>query len=487
VTFDPQSDPETNGVGSLSVDSRLSRTLEIARRLLPWIALATIPFCLLSLATALADLSAYPGVDLRAKVVGARALAAGLDPYDMNGLAAHGDHFKAGTEVTLTPAFLALYIPLSSLPFRTQRTIYFWMDWIFAGGSFYLLKRSFCKSRASAYLGWIIFAVFIVCSYSFRFHLERGQSYMFLLLLTCYLASAVKNHWTGWISCLPVALLLLVRPTYALILVAALACHGMSKWVIRVLVLTIAMFSLTLHYDGTARWLGYPRQVHARQAALMEKNKTRCCDPHAAPDIPVPNVIEQIDFGKMLPPHAINGTFLGLVSLGFVHAGQHFSFACGLFSTKWITRANSALMAFILAGGLAIVWEARRRIVSRNVLIAFMVLFPLIFELCAPERFFYTAVVEVLPLFLLLLDRSVFQLALKSKAGAYRWLALIALGILPPAIMQIVPFMRVLTSSMSVLILLALPIGLAAFCVWAVFSSPRRTHDAMQPDPSPVV
>jgi hypothetical protein len=439
------------------------------------------------LATALADLGAYPGVDLRAKVVGARALAAGLDPYAMDGLAVHGEYFKAGTAVTATPALLALYLPLSSLPFQTQRTIYFWMDWMFAAGSFYLLKRSFCKGRASAYLGWIVFAVFIVCSYSFRFHLERGQFYMLLLLLTCYLASAVKNHWTGWISCMPVALLLLVRPTYALILVAALACPAMSKWVIRVLVVTVVMFSMTLHYDGIARWIEFPRQVHARQAALMEKNKTRCCDPHAPPDIPVPNVIEQIDFGKMLPPHAINGTFLGLVSLGFVHAGQHFSFACGLFSLKWITRANNALMALILAGGLVVAWTARRRMVSQNVLIALMVLLPLVFELCAPERFFYTAVVEVLPLLLILLDRGVLQLALKSKAGAYRWLALIALGILPPAIMQILPFMRVLTSSMSVLILLVLPICLAAFCAWAVFTSPHGTGDALQPDSSPVV
>jgi hypothetical protein len=306
------------------------------------------------------------------------------------------------------------------------------------------------------------------------------------LLLTCYFASAVKKHWTGWISCVPVAALLLVRPTYALVLIAALAFPGLSKWVLRVLVVTIAMFCMTLPFDGVARWLEFPQQVHARQVALMEKNKTRVCNPQAPPDTPGPNVIEGIDLGKMLPPHAINGTFLGLVSVGFVHAGRHFSGACSLFSVKWITRANSALMMLILAGGLAVVWAARYRIVSMNVLIAFMVLWPLVFEIAGPERFIYTAVVEVLPLILLLLDRSAFQLALKNKAGAFRWLALIALGILPPAIMQIAPFMRFLTSSMSVLILLILPIGLAAFCVWSILASPHREEEMVR-DSSPAV
>ena len=151
--------------------------------------------------------------------------------------------------------------------------------------------------------------------------------------------------------------------------------------------------------------------------------------------------------------------------------------ACSLFSLKWISRANSVLMSLILAGGLALAWTARRRKVSPNTLIAFMVLWPLVFEIFGPERFFYTAVVEVLPLLLLILDPEVIQLALKSKAGTYRWLALIALGIVPPAVMQLAPFMRFLTSFMSVLILLILPITLAAFCARAILASPIRAAD----------
>jgi hypothetical protein len=477
---------ESDLASSPLTDSSPSRAFLIARRLLPWIALATLPCCLWSLATTLADLRDYPGVDLRVRVVGARALAAGLDPYDMNDLAAHGDYFKSGNAVTFTPALLALYLPLSKLPFRTQRTIYFCMDWVFAFGTFYLLKLSFCKTRESAYLCWIVFAIFVVCSYSFRFHLERGQSYVLLMLLTCYFAAAVKSQWTNWISCLPVALLLLMRPTYALALVAALAFPGMSKWVTRVLLVTVALFSMTLHYDGMTRWFEFPVQIHLRQTIVMDRNKTLCCDPHALPDTLAPNWIEGIDFGKMLPPHAINGTFLGLVSLGFVHAGKHFSVACSLFSLKWVTRANSALMALILAGGLVVAWTARRRRVSANVLIAFMVLWPLVFELFGPERYFYSAVLEVVPLLLLLLDEGVIQSALRSKAGTYRWLALIALGVLPPALMQITPFMRILTSSMSVFILLVLPMSLAVICLRSILASPYRARDA-QPLSPPAV
>jgi hypothetical protein len=179
----------------------------------------------------------------------------------------------------------------------------------------------------------------------------------------------------------------------------------------------------------------------------------------------------------MLPPHAVNGTFIGMFSLGFVHAGREYPSVCGFFSTEWIAKVSYVFIGLILVGGLAVIQAARNRIVSRNVLIAFMVLWPLILEIFGPERYFYTAVVAVLPLSMLLLDRDVFRHESRTSAGIRRWLSLLALGVLPPVIFQLVPYMRVISSLMSVLILLVLPVSLAMFCVYTVLTSPKCIGD----------
>jgi hypothetical protein len=83
----------------------------------------------------------------------------------------------------------------------------------------------------------------------------------------------------------------------------------------------------------------------------------------------------------------------------------------------------------------------------------------------------------VLPLSMLLLDRDVFRNGSRTSAGICRWLSLLALGVLPPAIFQLVPYMRVISSLMSVLILLVLPVSLAMFCVYTVLTSPKCTGE----------
>jgi hypothetical protein len=464
-------------VSSIPPVDSVDRAIQRARRLLPFFALATIPFCVLCLYVAISDLRDYPGVDLRPKVAGARALAVGIDPYEPNASAQPGEYFKSNTVPNYTSALLALFIPLSGLPFETQRTIYFWLDWVLAAGAFYLTQRAFCMRRERVYFFWIVYAIFILCSYSFRFHLERGQYYMLLLFLTSYAAASIQNSWTSWPSCVPVALLLLIRPTYLLILPVAFACLGARKWSLRVISIAIVMFTMTLHYGGIQRWIEFVQVVHAVGAQHLETSKTLCCVPRRAPDYPAHNVIEKTDFAKMLPPHAVNGTFVGMVSLGFVHASREYPSVCGLFSTKWIARVSYVFIGLILTGGLAVIRSARNRIVSRNVLIAFMVLWPLILEIFGPERYFYTAVVEVLPLSMLVLDRDVFRHESRSSAGICRWLSLLALGVLPPAIFQLLPYMRFVSSLMSVLISLVLPVSLAMFCVYTVLTSPKCIGD----------
>jgi len=423
--------------------------IPIVHRILPFLALATIPFCFLCLVTSISDLRTYPGVDLRPKVVGARLLAAGLDPYDSEENLPQDDYFRKSGPVTYTPALLALYVPLSALPFAMQRMIYFGLDWLCVAATFYLLQRHFCRTRLERYSCWIFYAAYIVCSYSFRLHLERGQYYTLLLLLTCHAAASIKNKRAEWLSCVPTGLLLLLRPTYGLMLIAALICFGARKWALRVTIVAALMFFVTLEFGGVQRWFSFIHVAHEVQLRHLAEITTNCNAWNGTQSSlkPGTNVFEHIDFQKMLNSHSMNGTFIGCFSVPFVRAWRALSPVCGVLSPKWISSLNSTFMILVLAGGIAVAYIAKRRIVSRNTLIAFMVLWPSVFEIFGPERFFYTAVLTVLPLLLLLLDPDNFNLNLLGTPRLYFLTAVLGLGLLSPMVFQLMYNLSVLRGS----------------------------------------
>lgn len=455
-----------------------ARWIGKAIRSLPILALIVIPFVVLSLLTALSDLRTYPGFDLRPKVVGARAVAASLDPYDLDAAGKENDFFKSTTTPLYTPALLMLYVPLSGLAFETQRVVYFCLDWFFAAGALYLLLRYLGLDRRRAYLGWIAFAIFILCSAAFRIHLERGQYYMLLLLLTFHVAASLKNHWTGWLSCLPAALLMVLRPTYGLILVFALASLGSGRWVFRVFALAAALFLLTLPWAGLHEWTEFAHVAGARQAAHITEMISGCSDPvpssAGAGASNGPFVIEHIDFSNILPHTAINGTFIGLVSwisdiVNKVH--RLTPAACGWL--QWTSAVNTVLLLAILVGGAWTAWLARRRRVRRNVLVACVLLWPMLLEIFGPERFLYTAVLEVLPFLLLATDESVFPEVSAGASGTYRLVAFLALGLAPNVLFQVGNLGFLKQTLDSAAILLVLPCVMAIVCVRAILNSPQ--------------
>ena len=448
--------------------SRLSRSL-------PFLALALVPFFLQCLIQSVSDLRSYPAIDLRSKVVGARLLAAGHDPYVSYEDPQHSEYFKSTTRPNYTPVLLALYVPLSSLQWWTQRAIYFALDWLFAAAALCLLLRYFCDTREKKYVCWIVYAVFIFCSYAFRIHLERGQYYVFLLLLTCQVAVALKKGWSGWLACVPAALLLLVRPTYGLILPVAFLCFGARRWTLRVVVVAATIFALTLPLGGIQRWAGFMHNVRSAQQLHLNEIMNGCSvATKAAPPTSVePSLIENIDFSRALEHRAINGTFIGIVGWVLGHSDV-LVFLRRYCSTHWITLANSAGTAVVLLCGVGIIWISRKRSVSPTFLIAFLALWPTAFEIFGPERFLYTSVVEVLPLVLVLLDWGRFQ---RGSGGWVKYFvlpALLALGLLPPIAFQLGQKHGIIATPMSAATLVILPLSLFAYTGYAIWASPRR-------------
>jgi hypothetical protein len=251
---------------------------------------------------------------------------------------------------------------------------------------------------------------------------------------------------------------------------------GSKKWVFRVLAFATALFLLTLPFVGLHGWTEFARVAALRQAGHVAEITNTCGD--SLPDsatigaVSGPFIIEHIDFSKPLAHPAINGTFIGLVSWvsDTVNKAHHLSVtACEL--VKRTSVVNSALELVILAGGTWVAWLARKRMASRNVLIASMMLWPIIFEIFGPERFLYTAVLEVLPLVLLATDRSVFHGASASASGFYRLVAFLTLGLAPPVLFQIGNLGLMKRTLDSAIILLVLPTVMVVVCVHAILTS----------------
>jgi hypothetical protein len=461
----PETSPPKSPDMALPLATRITTS---ASRALPFLAFATIPFCLLCLFASINDLRAYPGRDLRPKVAGARLLAAGLDPYDFNAPPPDNEYFRTNNLISFTPGLLLLYVPLSVVPYETQREAYFCLDWLFAAGAFYLLQRNLCQARLERYLCWIIYAAFIICSYSFRIHLERGQYYMLLMLLTCCTAASMKSKRADWLSCIPSALLLVLRPTYGLLLPVALICFGARKWTWRVFFLAALLFAMTLSFGGVSRWVGFLRVVHQSKAEFLEDAINSCGSTNNIPPAPrqLVEVIDHVDYAKGLAPHALSGTLTGLFRSRALSL-------CRVFSAKWMDGVNSLCMALVIAGGLLITLIARTRIISPNILIALMLLWPMIFEIFSPERYLYTAVMEIVPLVLVVFDEHNCGVTNYKNVRGYFLTSILALGVLAPVTYQLVQHTKQIATLTSAFILLVLPILMAGYCAYCVVTSSK--------------
>jgi len=453
------------------VQPLVARITTSASRALPFIALATIPFCLLCIFVSISDLRTYPGSDLRPKVAGARLLTAGLDPYAFNAPPPDNEYFKTNNLISFTPGLLLLYAPLSATPYETQRAVYFCLDWLFAAAAFYLLQRNLCQTQLERYLCWIIYTAFIVCSYSFRLHLERGQYYMLLMLLTCCTAASIKSKRVDWLSCIPSALLIVLRPTYGLILLVALICFDARKWTWRVSLIAVLLFAVTLNFGGESRWVGFLQVVHESRAGSLDDamNSCRSAENMRTAQRQLVSVIDHVDYSQGLAPHALGGTLTG------IFRSRSLSL-CSVISPKGIYALNSLCVALVLAVGFVIAFMARSRITSPNILIAFMLLWPIMFEMFSPDRYFYTAVMEVVPLILLVFDKHDCNASASENARGYILASILAMGVLAPITYQFAQNAKQIATPTSALIILALPILMAAYCAYCFVTSSKSMN-----------
>ena len=139
--------PFTGSQQHLDATGHRPRTLKHPRLLCRLILLAGFLNAAPAFLTSLKDSLEYSGVDLRCKVVAARAMLAGLDPYayewkpGMSGRLLDPMRRHPGpSRATYPPTLLLMYAPLAELPYRTQRITWALLEWTALAASLGVLR-----------------------------------------------------------------------------------------------------------------------------------------------------------------------------------------------------------------------------------------------------------------------------------------------------------------------------------------------------------
>jgi hypothetical protein len=180
----------------------------------------------------LANTARGGSADMRNRITGARLLEHGINPYRYLWRAGDPPEFcdlrnnphLTVSKTTVTPALLLLHAPLAALPYRQAQFVWLFGQWALLLGTVWLWWRA-C---ANPLLGWqvVLFVTGFTYTQAWRWHAERGQSYVPLVfLLACWLTTTL--HSKRGHDFLPGALagfLVALRPPF-LLLLPFLALH----------------------------------------------------------------------------------------------------------------------------------------------------------------------------------------------------------------------------------------------------------------------
>ena len=344
------------------------------------------------------DMETYPGVDLRAKVVGARLILRGMNPYYDYRHEVLPDHLRMLEANTYSPVLLLFYAPLCELGWKVQRAVYFLVDWSALLLCYVILARAFPK-RASRTALWIAFVLLFIADFSFRFHLERGQYYVEVALLTSLVSISLFRRSISWSGALPLALLMLVRPTFV-ICIAGVLFLRQFRYASKVVVLGGLLFAVLLPIVGLKDWKYYVATVRANQSEMLADAYAQGSQQAARSST---KVLEGVDFSRSLsgPGYLADRTLIGVArgSVSPALAGLVHRVAP---SVRSLQRMNALCLLLALCFDLAVMYFLARGQSPDLISIAFVLLAPLNLEIFAPQHFGYCDVMICAPLLLIM-------------------------------------------------------------------------------------
>lgn len=345
---------------------------------------------LITIASTYLDVRRYAGDDLRNRVVGARVMLAGYDPYtfvwqpDMPEQWLDPVCDSKAHRLTASPPTLLLYAVIAPYPYSAQRFISFTCEWLALLVSLALLAWNLpnLRLRFAFLLGATLF---VIATDVWRMHLERGQFYVFALLalsaaIACSRGGQKDSIGTG----IALGILALMRPN---LLVIAPGLLLLRQWRSSSAMLAIVSAGViaTLLVMPMSSWQSY--------LGVGDQYFRKLQDPHAVPDLRRPfyeGPVEGVQFGNSLP-YIESSSFAQLVRT--LHEQIDWPMIDVALTSKLIVAATAFLM-------LTLIWRRRGSDVRYG--FALIVVMSLDTEFFLPHRWGYTDVMLLAPLALLL-------------------------------------------------------------------------------------
>ena len=166
----------------------------------------------------------YPGTDLRNRVVGARLMLEGIDPYFFKWQPGLSERFydpldiptELLSKLSVPPTVLALHSVIAQLSYLQQKLIWLIVQWAALIGTVFIFIKS-SNSRPKTNLTIAISFLF-VNSLFWRFHVNSGQIYIvyvFLLAMSWFLLNQLSKY-NNLLSGFLVGVTTSFRPTFIL-------------------------------------------------------------------------------------------------------------------------------------------------------------------------------------------------------------------------------------------------------------------------------
>jgi hypothetical protein len=364
------------------------------------------------------DVRQFGGIDLRPKVVGARCLWTGRDPYTYEWQPGEPDIFldpvkrsPGLSRLTVPPSSLLLYSPFAWLPYGAQRWLWFWLEWAGLLASIALLARLVGRQRRLLFV--ILALLFFAASSFWRLHVERGQYYVFVLLAlgaSAFLTVARRN--IGWWPGILIGLAVALRPT-TLVIPVLLFAVGRFRLALSAAATAAVCVLATLPLGGIGVWHSYVELIDARGQLFTDFHYM---DSHFGPAKAVPGTVEGTELQRSLPDNSSNTTLHAVYRMMVGDAaakGIQFD----------INTVAKLCQLGILAAGLVWMMAVRRRSTAR-LAFALAVMVTLLAEFFVPSRVGYADITYLLPLALLM--RRLFPQTMPTFAATTLLLGLTA-------------------------------------------------------------
>jgi hypothetical protein len=400
-----------------AIVERIGRVAGIAPATLrkPW-AMMLVVVCLAAIAGAMfqsaVDVRKYPGTDQRARVVGARMMLAGQNPYATPQDAQTPEKlldpdrlFSHITRCTYPPTMLYLYVPVAELGWNLQRPLLAAAEWGAMLASIVLLAWTVKGQRRRL---WFIAAgvLLIACSPSFRMHVERGQFYVFILLLISVAGfllarrlAATRGERGGWqpiTAGIALGLAAAFRPNLAVLLVP-LWFVGLRTPAIAMGVTgaVVGLSTLAIPAIGVQGWRDYftlVRELDMESMMGRARYVAQLVAPAGFQTAPETKVVEGVDFSGYLRGPVVNISANTVVSM-FANDATPFAVLAKAIKA-------GALLVFAV-GCVPLAMLVRRRGLPAGMAMGCALVPCIAMEYFLPVRYNYADVILLAPLALL--------------------------------------------------------------------------------------